>query len=142
MPDKEEKQPSQQPAERDSARRDFSTGRDGEVLKASGARPSPNPDPDPKTPGPINKASDLTDGMREASIPESTFSAAPTETPSARAPTGDRFRRRGSLNEHQQHNRLNRRRCGGVVLIRKGRPNQPTLPIDLAFATDIAGRLS
>ena len=63
MPDEEQKQPSQQPTEgeRPTVRRDYSvrndTAQDGEVLKASGARPSPHPEPDPKAPeGPVNKA--------------------------------------------------------------------------------------
>ena len=85
MPDEEQKQPSQQPAERertqvrgdDSIHRD--TARDGEALSASGARPSPNPDPDPKAPeGPINKAADLTDVVRAADAPPA---PAPAPTP-------------------------------------------------------------
>ena len=66
MPDEEKKQPAQQPTERITERRDYSEHRnvatDGEVLKASGARPSPpSPDPTPEPSEPINKAADLTE---------------------------------------------------------------------------------
>ena len=66
MPDEEPKQPAEQPTERVTERTDNSQHRnianDGEVLKASGARPSPpSPEPTPDTSEPINKAADLTE---------------------------------------------------------------------------------
>ena len=87
MPDEEQKQPSQRPTEgeRTPIRRDDSiredTVRDGEILKASGARPSPNPDPDPRAPeGPVNKAVEFADATRhETPIVGDTLSEAQTE---------------------------------------------------------------
>lgn len=71
MPDEEQGQPSQPPAERESTstQRDPSTRevtvQDGEILKASGARPSPNPDPNPTVPDqPVSKAVEITDATR------------------------------------------------------------------------------
>ena len=84
MPDKEQKQPAPRPADRDSEQRDFSThegeARDGEVLKASGARTPPSSDPDLK-PGPINKAADLTEETREASVFSAPEPPQPTPPP-------------------------------------------------------------
>ena len=97
MPDEEQGQPSQQPNERDSTPGDFSTdiqeARDAEILKASGARPSPNPDAGPTTPGPINKAADLSDAAhQERAIVGDTLSESKTQTepaPPSPSPTPD-----------------------------------------------------
>ena len=97
MPDEEQKQPSQQPAEgertqvrgHDSLHND--TARDGETLKASGARPSPNPDPDPKAPeGPINRSADLTDVVHLANATDGdTSSEAQRTAPPTPPPATD-----------------------------------------------------
>ena len=63
MPEEERKQPPQQPAERRDFRERNAEPQDGEILKASGARPSPtSPNPSPGPTEPINKAVDLTEG--------------------------------------------------------------------------------
>lgn len=95
MPDEEQKQPAQQPTERVTEQRDDSQHRnianDGEVLKASGARPSPpSPEPTPDTSEPINKAADLTE-VRHYSV-ETTGDSKPEEqgaTPPPPPPTSD-----------------------------------------------------
>lgn len=86
MPDEEQKQPAQQPTVHDSTRRRAgqyeNAPSDGEILKASGARPPPNQDAGPKTEGPINKAADLTNDveMSEATPMERAFLITNTDT--------------------------------------------------------------
>ena len=90
MPDKEDKQPSQeQPVERDSAQRSFGfEAQDGEVLKASGTRPTPpSPDPDPGTSEPINKAADLTESVRADNAGDALYEAQQATPPPP--PAGD-----------------------------------------------------
>ena len=98
MPDEEQKQPSQRPTEvehtpiqRDNGIRE-DTARDGEVLKASGARPSPNPDPDPSAPeAPVNKAVEVAEATgHETPIVGDKLSEAQTEAaPPSPSPTTD-----------------------------------------------------
>ena len=67
MPNEEERKPPQQPDKRETVKRGYSlkegAAQDGEILKASGARPSPPPstEPAPGTSTPINKGADLTE---------------------------------------------------------------------------------
>ena len=95
MPDEEQKQPVEQPTVRDSTRRRSghyeNAPSDGEILKASGARPSPNPDTSPPTEGPINKAADLTNdvAMFEAPTTEGAFQITNTESPERTPPPPD-----------------------------------------------------
>ena len=68
------------------------TVHDGEILKASGARPSPNPNPTPTTPdGPVNKAGEVPDATRdETPIVGDSSSEGHTETtPPPPSPTTD-----------------------------------------------------
>jgi hypothetical protein len=89
MPDEEQKQQPPRPTEGDSVRRDFrlreDSARDGEIVKASGARPSPNPDPDPKAPGgPVNKAVEPVEAtLHEVFLTESAASDAQAEPPAS-----------------------------------------------------------
>ena len=98
MPDEEKKQPPQRSTEGESApeKREFSlhedTARDGEALRASGARPSPNLEPDPKAPeGPVNRAAEFSEATRHETPgvvdtqPEGQTEAAPPPPP----PTND-----------------------------------------------------
>jgi hypothetical protein len=98
MPDEEQKQPPQQPTkeERTSAQPDSSissnAAQDGEILKASGARPSPDPGQLPGTTGgPVNKAAELVEATRhETPIVRDTPSEGEAGTvPSAPAPPAD-----------------------------------------------------
>ncbi len=98
MPEEEQRQPAEQPTEgeatstqRDSDLRE-ATVQDGEVLKASGARPSPNPNPHPTAPeGPVNKAVEFPDAARhETPIVGDALSEGSTETtPPPPPPTTD-----------------------------------------------------
>ena len=98
MPDEEQRQPSQQPTEEESTSTQQEPGtrdvtvQDGEVLNASGARPSPNPNPSPTVPeGPVNKAVEFPDATRhETPIVGDTLSEDHTETaPPPPPPTTD-----------------------------------------------------
>ena len=88
MPDEEQTQPSQPSTEgeRTSTQQDSSiretTVHDGEILKASGARPSPNPNPTPTAPdGPVNKAVEFPDAtLNETPIVGDSLSEGHTET--------------------------------------------------------------
>ena len=95
MPDEEQKQPAQQPIEREPtpAQPDSTTIRDaaqdGEILKASGARPAPDPPPPAGTTGgPVNKAAEPAEVTRhETPIVRDTLSEGEAGTvPSAPAP--------------------------------------------------------
>ena len=73
MADEEQKQPSQQPTKEERAlaqpdsTRSIDTAQDGEILKASGARPAPAPpQPAETTGGPVNKAADPAEFTRNA----------------------------------------------------------------------------
>jgi hypothetical protein len=73
MADEEQKQPSQQPTKEERApaqpdsTRSIDTAQDGEILKASGARPAPDPtSPAGPTGGPVNKAADPAEFTRHA----------------------------------------------------------------------------
>lgn len=98
MPDEEQRQPAQQPTEgeststqRESDIRE-ATVQDGEILKASGARPSPNPNPTPTAPeGPVNKAVEFPDAARhETPIVGDALSETQTEaTPPPPPPATD-----------------------------------------------------
>ena len=75
MPEEERKQPPQQPDEEKGTpiQKDYNvredTARDGEALRASGARPSPTPEPDPSAPeGPVNKAVEFEGATRQETI--------------------------------------------------------------------------
>lgn len=66
MPEEEKKPPAQRPADQSTERREYSqrnaAPQDGEILKASGARPSPSgSNPNPGTSDPVNKAVDPTE---------------------------------------------------------------------------------
>ena len=102
MPDEEKNQPPQRSTEGESTpeKREFSlhedSARDGEILKASGARPSPNPDPDPQAPeGPVNRAAEFSEAtLHETPVVVDTQSegqteAAPPPPPPPPPPTTD-----------------------------------------------------
>ena len=98
MPDEEQKQPTQQPTEgeRTSTQQDSgvreATVQDGEILKASGARPSPNPNPTPTAPdGPVNKVVEFPDATRhDTPVVGDALSEGHTETaPPPPPPTTD-----------------------------------------------------
>ena len=102
MPDEEQRRPSQQPTEgeRTSTQRDSgireATVQDGEILKASGARPSPNPNPAPTEPeGPVNRAVEFPDGTRHEtpivgdSLSETRTESAPPPPPLADSNEGE-----------------------------------------------------